>query len=262
MARVTNLDFSRPDAADTINGWVKQQTKGKIEEIVDSPISADKVMFLINALYFKGQWATQFDPKMTHDAPFTLQDGSTINVPTMTRNGEFEMKSGDGYRAVRLPCGNGRFSMVVFVPAQGSDVYALAARLTPDTWRAMTTGFAKRTLPLTMPKFTLEYEITLNDGLKALGMEEAFDPGSADFTVMVDPKWLGPERAYISEVKHKTFVEVNEEGTEAAAATSVGISVTSAPLPFAVDRPFLAAILDSATDTVLFLGLVLDPRGQ
>jgi serpin B len=139
-------------------------------------------------------------------------------------------------------------------------VYDLAAQLTPDTWNSMITGFAKRNLPLLMPKFTFKYDITLNNTLKAMGMAEAFDPARSDFGGMVDAAWLRGNRLFISEVKHKTFVVVNEEGTEAAAATSVGIMPTSLPVPFAVNRPFLTVIYDSVTNTALFLGIVLDPR--
>jgi serpin B len=259
-ARVTNLDFGKPDAARIINAWVKGETKDKIEEIVASPIPPDTVLFLINALYFKGQWTTQFDRKQTRDAPFVLLNGATVNVPTMSRTGEYDTKDGNGYRAVRLPYGDGRFSMFVFVPTEGTTVHDLAARLAPETWSSMITGFVKRNVPLRLPKFTFKYEITLNDVLKAMGMAEAFDPARSDLGGMVEPGWLGANRLYISEVKHKTFVELNEEGTEAAAATSVGVTVTSMPLPFAVDRPFLTAIHDGATNTVLFLGIVLDPR--
>jgi serine protease inhibitor len=259
-ARITGLDFSKPDAANTINAWVRGETKDKIEDIVASPISPDKVLFLINALYFKGQWATQFDAKLTHDAPFTLLSGMTVNVPTMSRKGDYEAKNAEGYQAVRLPYGDGRFSMHVFVPAEGKTVYDVVAQLTPETWTSMATGYAKRDVPLLMPKFTFKYEIVLNDTLKAMGMGAAFDPARSDLSGMVDAAWLGKNRLYISEVKQKTFVEVNEEGTEAAAATSVGITLTSAPVPFAVNRPFLTVIHDSATNTILFLGMVLDPR--
>jgi len=258
-AKVTNLDFGKPDAVATINAWVKGETKDKIEDIVAPPLG-DRIMFLINALYFKGQWSAEFDPKLTHSAPFTLLSGMTVNVPTMSRKADYETKNGNGYQAVRLPYGEGRFSMYVFVPADGRTVYDLAAQLTPDTWNSMITGFAKRNLPLLMPKFTFKYDITLNNTLKAMGMAEAFDPARSDFGGMVDAAWLRGNRLFISEVKHKTFVVVNEEGTEAAAATSVGIMPTSLPLPFAVNRPFLTVIHDSATNTALFLGIVLDPR--
>jgi serpin B len=260
QAKVAHLDFGRTEAANTINAWVKEKTRDKIKDIVKPPISSDTIMFLINALYFKGQWAAKFDAQQTRDAPFTLLDGTLVQVPMMSRTGDYEVKTSDGFQAVRLPYGDGRFSMYVFVPSKGSNVYSLAERFSPETWRDWTSGFQKREIPLRMPKFTIEYEVTLNGALKALGMEEAFDPARANFQGMVDPAWLGGRRAYINEVKHKTFVEVNEEGTEAAAVTSVGIAVTSAPPPFAVDRPFLAAIHDGATDTVLFFGLVVDPR--
>jgi serpin B len=259
-ARVSNLEFNKPDAARTINAWVQDKTKGKIEDIVASPISDDKVLFLINALYFKGQWTTQFDPKRTHDDAFTLLNGTTVDVPMMSRTGDYETKNGDGYQTLRLPYGDGRFSMYVFVPGEGRSVHDLAAQLTPETWNSMTTELDKRNIPLLMPKFTFKYDITLNETLKAIGMAEAFDPRRSDLGGMVDDGWLAANRLYISEVKHKTFVEVNEEGTEAAASTGVGISVTSFREPFAVDRPFLTAIHDGTTNTVLFLGIVLDPR--
>ena len=256
-AEVNTLDFSKPDAAGTINAWVNSQTKGKIKDIVASPIADDKILFLVNALYFKGQWSTQFDPKQTRDAPFTLLNGAKVNVPTMSRIGDFETKNGDGYQVVRLPYGDGRFSMYIFVPTANQDAYGIAKQLTPETWQSWSSGFGKRNVPLMMPKFTFAYDITLNDALKSLGMAQAFNAGSADFSGMVN---TGSQRAYISEVKHKTFVVVNEEGTEAAAATSVGVNVTSMPVPFAVDQPFLTLVRDNVTNTVLFMGLVLDPR--
>ena len=259
-AHVTNLDLSKPDAARIINAWVKSETNNRIEEIVTPPISNDEMLFLINALYFKGRWTTPFDPKQTSSAPFTLLNGTTINVPTMHRTNNYETKNGKDYRAVRLPYGEGRFSMYVFVPTEGATVYDLVSQLTPDTWRSMIIGFNKRNLPLLMPKFTFNYAITLNEPLKAIGMAEAFDATRSDLSGMVDATWLRGNRLYISEVKQKTFVEVNEEGTEAAASTSAGISVTSMPAPFAVDRPFVAAIHDGATNTVLLLGIVVDPR--
>jgi serpin B len=128
QAKVALLDFSKPDAVATINAWVKGETRGKIEDIVAPPLG-DRIMFLINALYFKGQWSAQFDPKLTHNAPFTLLSGMSVNVPTMSRKADYETKNGNGYQAVRLPYGDGRISMYVFVPAEGrTQVYRFCYR--------------------------------------------------------------------------------------------------------------------------------------
>ena len=263
-AEVTSLDFTSPSSVDTINGWVNENTNGKIPTILDQ-ISGDAILYLINAIYFKGTWIKAFDPKLTQDSMFNLLGGSQKQVPMMMRSDAFRYLRGDGFQAVSLPYGEkdgeGRFSMYVFLPDEGSSLDALLNGLTAERWNEWMAMFGPAEGDLAMPRYRLEYEVGLNDALKALGMAVAFDPQQADFSAMVD---LKPENVFISNVKHKTFVEVNEEGTEAAAVTSVEMGVTSAreePQRFSmiVDRPFFVAIRDDQSGEVLFMGAIVAP---
>jgi serpin B len=258
-AQVTALDFSDPAAADLINAWVNTQTQGRIAEIVTPPIDPLMLMYLINAIYFKGAWTYQFDADLTTNRPFTLPDGSETSVPTMTHENEIPVKVhfGESLTVADLSYGAEAWSMTVVVPSDPTRIDVLASALTQEIWDGWVASLDSNELFVRMPKFTLEYEISLNDVLKALGMTIAFEPGQADFTNL----YTGPGEAYITEVKHKTFVDVNEEGTEAAAVTSVGIGVTSIPQMVLVDRPFLFAIRENLSGTILFMGKIVDPRG-
>ena len=260
-AEVRGLDFNDPRAVNVINDWVKKSTRGKIEAIVKS-IDPKTVMFLINAIYFKGTWAFKFDKQQTRDDVFYLPDSSQVPVKMMHTEEELPYFENRAVQAVNLPYGNGLFSMLVVLPKPGVDLDSLIAALDGDTWEQWSRRDRQAKVNLAMPKFKLEYEITLNDVLAALGMAVAFDPIQADFTAMWER--MGDENLYISEVKHKTFVQVDEEGTEAAAATSVEISVTSAPLVVSmrVDRPFLFAIRENHSGTILFMGKMMRPQGQ
>ncbi|UCF19820.1 MAG: serpin family protein [Gemmatimonadota bacterium] len=258
-AEVAALDFASPGAATTINDWVAEKTNGRIDEIVDSPIDPILVMFLINAIYFKGDWTYQFDRDLTRDAPFFLESGSEKLVPTMAYGEPVEV----GYykdseiEAVDLPYGGKAYSMTIMLPVGEGNVGALVESLDGARWAQVVGGMAVLEAEVRMPKFTLEYELELNDALKALGMEVAFDQGAADFSKI----YPGPERLFISKVKHKTFVDVNEEGTEAAAVTSVEVGLTSAPPVISVDRPFVFVIRERLSSTILFMGLITDPAG-
>lgn len=254
-ALVTGLDFEDPGAAKTINAWVDENTNGKIKEIVDDPIDPDMVMFLINAIYFKGTWTYQFDERQTRDDLFNLPDGSRKPCKMMKREGVFRYLANPDFQAVDLPYGDGDFSMTVFLPQPKKDIDSLIAEFDQENWNKWVNLFSEEQLTLQLPRFTLEYKIGLNDILTALGMGIAFDPGVADFTRMYE----GPERVYIDQVKHKTFVEVNEEGTEAAAVTSVGIAITSVGLWMRVDRPFVFVIRENESQTMLFVGKIVDP---
>ncbi|MDH3456380.1 MAG: serpin family protein [Gemmatimonadota bacterium] len=257
-AQVTALDFSDPGAADVINAWVNTQTQGRIPDIVTAPIDPELIMYLINAIYFKGAWTYQFDADLTTSRAFTLADGSQTSVPTMTHEDEIPVGVylGESFTVADLSYGAEAWSMTIVVPRDPTTIDDLASALTQATWNGWVASLDSTESHVLLPKFTLEYEIELNDVLKALGMEIAFDPFQADFSNL----YAGPWNAYISEVKHKTFVEVNEEGTEAAAATSVGIGVTSAPRMVLVDRPFLFAIRENLSGTILFMGKIVDPR--
>jgi serpin B len=253
-AEVQGLNFD--DAAGTlaaVNGWVNLKTNGKIPTILDE-VTSDDVMFLINALYFKGSWRERFDPgRTTHDL-FTTTSGTTQPVSLMHRDGVMPYGETATYQAVDLPYGNGAFTMTVLLPRAGTDIETLSSALTATSWRALVPTFETE-VDLALPKFRMSFDRILNDDLKALGMTEPFIADGADFTRMSSEG----RRLYISIVKQKTYVDVNEEGTEAAAVTSVGVKATSAspskPV-MRVDHPFLFVIRERLSGTVLFMGKV------
>ena len=258
-AEISILDFLDPNSLTTINQWVNDNTNGKIPKILDE-IDDNAVLFLINAIYFKGSWQTEFDPTHTRDGTFHLINGSTKQVSMMFRSGRYSHYRGDAFQAVNLPYGDGRISMYIFLPAHNSNLNAFLTTLNPENWENWMSQFREQEISLRMPKFKLEYGTKeLNDALTALGMGIAFDQSQADFSRMVSLEDLGAN-LYIDKVSHKTFIEVNEEGTEAAAVTVVGIVKTSLPPQFTIDRPFFFAIRDNETGTVLFMGTVVDPQ--
>lgn len=258
-AEVSTLDFTDPNTLPTINQWVNTNTNGKITKILDE-INPDMVLFLINAIYFKGTWQTEFDPSRTRDGTFYLATGAEKQIPMMTRIGDYLYSENyeAKFQAISLPYGDGRMSMYIFLPYPESDINTFLAGLNTENWERWMSQFREQEVFLSMPKFKLEYEKTLNNPLQSLGMGIAFAPGAADFSQMADLEVLG-RNLYIGEVLHKAVVEVNEEGTEAAAVTSVGIRTTSAPPAFIANRPFFFAIRDNETQTVLFMGTVVDP---
>ena len=258
-AEVTELDFSQPNAPATINNWVQQKTNGKIDGIVDR-ISPDTILFLINAIYFKGNWSEPFDAAATTEQPFTALDGSQNSHPLMSQTGEYQYLENETFQAVSLPYGNGQFSFYIFLPKENVSFSQWVESVNSENWNNWINQLSLKPGSIQIPKFDLEYEITLNDALKALGMEISFDRDRADFSQMKVP----PPNLAIDRVKHKTFVEVNEEGTEAAATTSVGVVATSAreieePFNMRVDRPFFCAIRENRTETIVFMGSIIDP---
>jgi len=261
-AEVATLDFDSPNAADTINRWVEQQTKGKIEDLIEPPIHPLTVLFLLNAIYFQADWAEPFNPELTREVPFHLPDGSHKEHPLMFREGEFQYLDGDGFQAVALPYGkNERINMYIFLPDPGQTLQDFYEQLTAAEWNTWLEAFRKTEGRVGLPRFKFEYEASLNDVLKDLGMEIAFDDTAADFSAMRPT----PPRLFIADVKHKAFVEVDEKGTEAAAATSVEIRAESAPMDWfsmTVDRPFFFSIVDNKTGSILFMGSVTDPMQQ
>jgi serpin B len=258
-APATELDFSAPTAAPTINDWVKKATRGRIDGIVDPPIDPLMSCFLIDAVYFNGKWTDPFEERDTKPGDFNLLDGATKRMKFMSRDeAHLAYLKGDGFQAIVLPYGRGRMSMLILLPDEGAALEGLCARLSPKVWKDWLGRFGHIEVNLKLPRFRLEYESRLDDALSAMGMGIAFDPQRADFSRMSEvPQW-------ISEVKHKTFVEVTEKGTEAAAATEVGMEMGAEMQPrivtFVVDRPFLCAIRDHATGAILFLGAVSDPE--
>ncbi len=257
-AEVAELDFDDSEAADTINAWVKEKTRDKIDGIIEPPINPETILFLINAIYFKGEWSDPFDPEMTRDFTFNLPDGSQRDLPVMFKNDDFRYLETEDFQAVSLPYGkNERVSMYVFLPAANSSLEELYGEMNVVNWKKWIASFGSMEGEVGLPRFKFEYETSLNDALNALGMGIAFDGSAADFSGMRPM----PPRLVISEVKHKTFVEVNEEGTEAAAVTSIEVGMTAMPETFSlvVDRPFFFAIADDMTGTILFMGSVTNP---
>ncbi|HYN80123.1 MAG TPA: serpin family protein [Gemmatimonadaceae bacterium] len=249
-AEVKGLDFTSPSALTTINSWVNASTNNKIPEILDD-IDDAEVMFLINAIYFKGSWQKQFDKSKTAQAPFFALDGSTANVPLMHQSVPLRVARTSTYTAVDLLYGNSAYAMTVVLPNQDVSVNTLAESLTGETWKSLEESFSEHQSEFYFPRFKLEWKRVLNSDLRALGMGIAFD--NADFTPM-SPR--GRELV-ITKVIQKTFVDVNEEGTEAAAATSVGVGLTSAPSAIRVDRPFLFVIRERFSGTIMFMGKIV-----
>ncbi len=258
-AQVSVLDFDNPEAAQTINSWVDSSTRGKIKKIVGN-IPGNTVMFLINAIYFNGKWQKPFDRALTQQKPFHLASGEQKPVQMMVQMGRSPYLKGDGFQMVSLPYGSGRMSMVIALPDEGVSLADWLKTLDAKSWKECTSRLVTTEGRLEMPRFRMEYGKTLNDALKSLGMEVAFLPDRADFTGMRDQRDLFLQRVY-----HQALVEVNEEGTEAAAVTSVQVGITSVqqprqPFRMVVDRPFFFAILDTRTGAVLFMGAVYEPQ--
>jgi serine protease inhibitor len=257
-AEITGLDFSDPDAADIINRWVSANTNDKIKQIVTPPLDPSMVMYLINAVYFKGKWTMSFDKKKTRTAPFFVTPDKQSQCDLMYRRDNFNYFENDLLQAVDLPYGDGDFVMTILLPRDNVSISDVIMQLDASSARVWFTGMSKLEGNVYLPSFKTEYEITLNDILEKLGMPSAFEAGTADFSKIRPQNDL-----VISEVRHKTFVEVNEEGTEAAAVTSVGIALTSAmePRTFTMrcDRPFIYLIREKNSETVLFMGLMINP---
>lgn len=254
-AEVAALDFASPSAAGTVNAWVSNATRGRIATIMEGA-RPDDVMHLVNALYFKGAWQTRFDRAKTTTAPFHLEDGTVRQVPMMRRQGKVSYAAAPGYQAVELPYARGAFAMTLVLPAPGTGVDRLVDSLDAAGWEALTGRLLETEgVAVGLPRFRLEYGQELDRVLMALGMRAAFTDGQADFTGLSP---LGRELV-VTQVLQKTFVEVNEEGTEAAAATRVSVGPTSGPPTVVFDRPFVFAIRERFSGTILFVGKMAAP---
>lgn len=252
-ARVESSDFRQPATLDAINGWVNESTSGKIEKILDF-LDPDQVMILLNAMFFDGAWTQRFDPGLTTRAPFHRPDGSDVTVDIMnTSEGQFGLGGIAGIRAAELPYGGGAFTLMVVLPDDGN-VRNMVQSMDAARWEEVVASlFYQEVDGLSFPKLRLTYDTYLNEPLKAMGMDIAFHP-AADFSGM------SPDghRFCIDFVRQKTFMEVDEAGTRAAAVTGVGIG-TESFTGIIVDRPFLFAIRERLSGTVLFMGVVEDP---
>lgn len=261
-ATIDALDFSSPHSVDVVNTWASEKTRGKISRIVSGPFDSNTRLYLANAVYFKGKWMEPFDKGSTKDRPFHLKSGEQKQVPMMEQSRKFTYRRGSGYQAVRLWYEGYSVAMYVFLPDPGSSPEKLLSIMNGDKWDRVTLpGFEDRDGTIVLPKFKLEYGVDLNQPLKTMGMKTAFESGSG----RVDFSGISSRPLYISDVRQQTFIEVNEEGTEAAAATGMtilaGLETSPLPPPFKmiVDRPFLFLIADGQTGTILFMGTIYEP---
>jgi serine protease inhibitor len=254
-AAVEELDFSDPGAVETINHWIEQKTNDKIKDMLDY-IPSDAVMYLVNAIYFNARWKYRFDPDETREGDFTLENGTSLRAGFMQVEGAFNYTRTGDYTAVELPYGDSAFSMVVLLPAAGKTVGDLVEKLDGAAWVSLLGQLAATDVRIEFPKFKYGYKSLLNDPLCYLGLGIAFSDG-ADFSRITPGGGI-----CISRVIHQTFINVQEEGTEAAAATIVEMKETSTggPVLFRADRPFLYMIRENSTSAILFMGRVGKPE--
>lgn len=256
-AEVESLQFG-PAAVDIINAWVADKTHDKIKTIIED-LSPQARMVLLNAIYFYGTWTKEFDEDGTKMNRFTKNDGTIAEIPMMSKTDELEYTANELFSAVKLPYGNGQYQMVVMRPEDGYTSTDLVKELNMDKWTEWSSQFSEpQKVQVTMPRFKFGFKTQLNTILKQMGMEQAFT-SNADFSRISD------EKLFISEVIHKTYIDVNETGTEAAAVTAIVFEVTSAgPGPekiyFTVDKPFVFAITEKDTGAILFIGEVQNPE--
>ena len=255
-ADVTALDFSQATAvADTINSWVKEKTKGKIPDIVGPDFVQASKAILTNAVYFMGGWSYKFDKDQTKPGPFHLVNGKKKDVPFMHQT-ELEgvYRKGHGFEAAALPYKNSQMRLYAILPAPGKSPEEVLSKISLDELRSTSSDYE---LDLALPRFTLDFSAPLKTTLEHMGMSAAFQPG-ADFTPM------GPLNFFISDVVHKTRLEVDEEGTVAAAATGIGMATATMRRPprrvLVFDRPFAILLCDDKTDTILFAGVIYEPQ--
>lgn len=241
-----------------INKWVSDKTKDRINDLLpEGSVHSDTRMVLVNAIYFKADWLDQFEADDTYDAPFYLLDGSQVEVPMMGQQMYIPYHSSDGYQAIELPYAGDTAAMTIILPDQGR-FEEIESALSPQMLAEILSGMSQTSVLLRMPKFTFESSFSLRDALSGMGMSAAFDPNAADFSGMTGKKDL-----FISEIVHKAFVAVDEEGTEAAAATAVMMELSSLPFSevrLTIDRPFIFFIRDLQTGQILFMGRVLNPK--
>lgn len=252
-AQVQELDFTSPTAKDVINRWCAEQTNDCIKEVI-KVIPANARMYLLNALYFKGIWASQFEKSATRQENFTNSDGTQQKVNMMNQTEMFNYTKNSTFSIAELPYGNEAFSMVILLPSGGKTLDESLSELTSENWKEWNSNMAGKQLQVKLPRFKVEYDKTLIDDMIAMGMKDAFDGNKADFSKM------SAAELYVGVLQQFTYINVDEEGTEAAAVTvggmldsAVGLPVT---IPFYVDSPFAFMIKEKSTGAILFMGKV------
>jgi serpin B len=257
-AGLNEVDFAKAteDARKTINQWVETKTNEKIKDLLGKGILDDMTrLVLTNAVYFMGNWEYPFDPKRTREGEFHVTDKTTVKVPLMHHDSEFRWISNSNVIGLDLPYKGRDLSMIVLLPPEKRTLADLEKKLTPDNLRAWVEAMKPGRVRVTLPKFRVESQFSLKKALAALGMPLAFSK-QANLSGI-----NGRQGLYIAEVVHKGYVDVNELGTEAAAATGVGLGLVMLPPQFTADRPFLFLIRDNRNGSVLFLGRVMNPAG-
>jgi serpin B len=255
-AEAHDFSVNDPGIVDVINGWIEDNTHGKIREMITPPLSPDIAMLLINAIYFNGKWKYEFDEANTSDMPFYPEDGPEVNVPMMNQELNVKINSQAGFMMLELPYGQGNYVMDILLPKDGYTSPDIISMLNAEDWNSWIDDMYETSIDLYMPRFSYEYKVTLNDILSAMGMGIAFSPYDADFSNIAE------QDLFISKVLHQTFIETNEEGTEAAAATVVEIvftSVPAGPLEIKLDKPFVYIIRETSTNSIVFMGKTGNP---
>ena len=260
-AEVQSLDFSNSQSVDVINNWVADKTNDKIDKIIDQLNPLDK-MVLLNAVYFNGIWSNQFDEEGTKMKMFHQGDNNSYEVAMMSKEDELDYFSNSLVSSVKMPYGNGQYNMVVLLPGSGNNSQDIIDELSAQNWKSWMSDYeVEDKVVVTMPRFKFAFELEMKQVLKEMGMLKAFNPGQSDFSKIADVDDL-----HINSVVHKSFIDVNESGTEAAAVTSVTFGVTSIQpgadekIYFTVDKPFVFAITEKDTDAILFIGEVNQPE--
>lgn len=253
--KVKQLDFTDAHSSDVINEWVRGETRGKIESLVESSeLGADIDLILMNSAYFKGLWAKPFNPDETGSGLFYRQKKSEKNVALMSQTNSFAYLRKEDFQAAGLPYGDNQLSMYIFLPAEGLSIEEFVAALDSRKWEEWISGLQEMQLEIFLPRFKMEYETELKEPLSDMGMRVAFT-AKADFS----PMGLGHH--FISSIKHKTMAQVDEQGAEAAAVTAIFMGRSlAAPPRMVVNRPFLWAIRHNTNRALLFIGVVQDPE--
>lgn len=256
-AEILKAELSSAETMDSINAWVNERTKGLIKEILNKPLDSAVRAYLLNTLYFKGTWLHTFDENLTQDGVFTTEEGTKLNMPMMHDTHLYGYKETGEWQAIRLPYRDSSMNMLVILPAEGTSLADIEKHLMQDP-AAFNGPFEENMVQLSMPKYKVEYEAGLVDTLKHMGMKSAFGEG-ADFSRM------STGNLFISDVQHKAVLEVNEQGSEAAAATSVAMEESSLMITdnkvMNINRPFFTVIEDEVTGAWLFMGSIYDPAG-
>jgi len=256
-AEAHSEDFSKPETVTAINKWCSDKTHGKITEILKR-LTKDEKMVLLNAIYFKGSWQKKFANNATQDDHFTGLSGEQSPIKMMHQRLHANYFEGPDFSSISLDYSGGKQRMYIFLPKTNIEMNAFEAQFTTENWKKWMHSYRSTDIALSLPRFKIEYKTDLKDVLKSMGMEAAFT-ASADFSKMIS------QRAWISRVLQKTYMDVNEEGTEAAAVTAVAVMTRAAmvrpeqPIDFRVDRPFVVALVDEPTNQILFLGTIAKP---